>query len=93
MTLPRKEASAVSVMTAIGLVTTALGGGMYVGALANEVDSLKDEKEKVEEIQKDVSEMKSTLTEVQTTQKFVLQEQTKQDKKLDKILEKLEEMD
>lgn len=93
MTLPRKEASAISIMTAIGLITTALGGGMYVGALAQEVETLAQEKEKVAEIQREVKENSETLAVVETRQEFMLIEQAKQDKKLDKILDKLEEMD
>jgi hypothetical protein len=71
----RKEASFTSVATAIGLITTALSGGMYVGALANDVETLK--KENVEQsedhdrlivveteqrvIQKDVAEVKADV--------------------------------
>lgn len=93
MTLPRKEASAISIMTAIGLITTALGGGMYVGALANEVDTLKEEKQKVEEIQEEVKENTVAVARVEVRQEAILRAQVVQDKKLDKILEKLEEMD
>ena len=89
----RKEASAISVGTLITLVSMTLAGGTWVGAIASDVEALQDETAKIEEVQKEVSEINRTLTEVQTTQKFVLKEQTKQDKKLDKILEKLEDMD
>ena len=88
----RKEASFVSVVTAIGLATTALGGGMYVGALANDVNTLKQEKDKVELVQRKVQENSEALVAVQTKQSFMLAAQVKQDKKLDKILEKLEDL-
>jgi hypothetical protein len=93
MTAPRKEASVVSVMTAIGLITTALGGGMYVGALANEVESLAQEKEKTTEIQKEVKQNTVAVARVEVRQEAILRAQVQQDKKLDKILDKLEEMD
>lgn len=89
----RKEASLVSVGTLITVVGLTLAGGRWVGALDNEVEDLKEETDKIEEVQKEVQEISKSMTEVQTTQRFVLQEQSKQDKKLDKILEKLEEMD
>jgi DNA-binding FadR family transcriptional regulator len=89
----RKEASFISVMTAVGLVTTALGGGMYVGALANDVETLKKEKDKIEQVQEDVTSNKVALASVSATQTYILRKQTEQDKKLDKILEKLEALD
>jgi hypothetical protein len=60
----RKEASFTSVATAIGLITTALGGGMYVGALANDVETLK--KENVEQ-----QEDHDRLIVVETEQRVV----------------------
>ena len=66
---------------------------MYMGALANDVDTLKSESTKVEEIQEEVSENAVKLARVEVRQEAVIREQAKQDKKLDRILNKLEEMD
>lgn len=88
----RKEASFVSVITAIGLASTALGGGMYVGALASDVETLKEEKEKVTQIQKDVQANTVVLAGMTVQQAAIIKEQAKQDKKLDRILDKLEEL-
>jgi len=88
----RKEASGLSVGVAVTLTLAVLGGVYNYGALAQEVDQLQEETQKIEEVQKEVSEINQTLTEVQITQQFVLQEQSKQDEKLDRIIDKLEEM-
>jgi hypothetical protein len=78
MTQPRKEASFVSIATAIGLISVALSGGMYVGALANDVDTLKEQttaqkedhdrlikvEEKVDNIEDDVKETKEDVKEI-----------------------------
>ncbi len=89
----RKEASFVSVMTAVGLVTASLGGGMFVGALANDVENLKEEKDKIEQVQEEVKQNSIALATVATAQSYIIRQQTVQDKKLDAILEKLEELD
>lgn len=89
----RKEASFVSVATAVGLLTTAVGGGMWMGALATDVETLKEEKSKVEQIEDVVNNNTVALKGVTTTQGYIITEQAKQDKKLDKILQKLEELD
>lgn len=71
----KKEASFISVATAIGLVTTALGGGMWIGALASDVEQLQAQDKqrqedhdrliqvetKVENIEDDVLEVKSDV--------------------------------
>lgn len=93
MTHPRKEASFISVATAFGLITTAIGGGMYVGALASDVDTLKEEKQKVEQIEDEVKQNTETLIGVVVTQGYIITAQNKQDLKLDRIIQKLEEMD
>ena len=41
----RKDASQLSVGLAVALLTTAIGGGMYVGALANDVETLKQQQQ------------------------------------------------
>lgn len=88
----RKEASFTSVATLIGLLVTCLGGGMYVGALASDVETLKDEADKVDQIAEEVKENTETLIAVTTTQTYIIAAQAKQDIKLDKILDKLEEL-
>ena len=88
----RKEASVVSIATMITLLAMAVSGGTWVGAIANEVDGLKEDKAAVEETQKKVEDIDKTLTAVVTTQTFIMKKQSEQDKKLDKILEKLEEL-
>jgi septal ring factor EnvC (AmiA/AmiB activator) len=74
----RKDASFVSVATALALVTTALGGGMYMGALANDVEQLEQDQvqqkedhdrlikveQKVENIEDDVAETKKDVKEI-----------------------------
>jgi hypothetical protein len=87
----RKEASFVSIATAVGLITGALSGGMYMGSLAQEVEQVKKDVEKVEEIQRDVTTIKVTQAGLIASQAAILRAQDTQDKKLDKILEKLEE--
>lgn len=71
----RKDASFVSVATAIGLVTAALSGGMYMGALASDVETLEEQQKvvqedhdrlikvetKVEQIEDDVKETKQDV--------------------------------
>lgn len=64
----KKEASFISVATAIGLITTALGGGMYVGALANDVATLKQEHTAEEQQRK---EDHDRLIVVETEQKVI----------------------
>jgi hypothetical protein len=67
----KKEASFVSVATAVALVTMAVSGGMYVGALASDVETLEKEQEKQEEqIQKDhddVIKLKSDVEHIKQT--------------------------
>lgn len=92
MTVPRKEASVVSVATAITLIFAAISGGTWVGAIASDVDTLKEEKEKVEEIQTTVNENTVAVARVEVRQEAILRAQIMQDKKLDKIIEKLEEL-
>lgn len=89
----RGNASITSVLTAVGLLSASIGGGIYVGAIANEVQTLEEEVKKVEDVQQDLHDVEVKLTAVITRQEFMLQEQAKQDKKLDKIIDKLEEQD
>ncbi len=67
----RKEASFVSVATAVALVAMAVSGGMYVGALAESVDDLEEEQAKQEEqIQQDhddVVKLKSDVEHIKST--------------------------
>ncbi len=86
------RASNFSIGTAVALLGIAASGGVWVGAIASDVDTLKDEKAKITQIEKDVKENTVTLARVATNQEHLLVEQDKQDKKLDKILDKLEEM-
>ncbi len=74
----RKQASFISIATAVGLVTGALAGGMWLGAIANEVDTLQVEQlqnkedhdrlikveEKVDNIEEDVAETKEDVKEI-----------------------------
>lgn len=87
----RKEASFVSIATAVGLVTGALGGGMWMGSLAQEVENVKEDVAKVEEIQKDVTTIKVTQATLIAQQAAAMIRQAEQDRKLDRIIEKLEE--
>ena len=78
MTGIRKEASFVSVATAVGLITAALAGGAWVGAVENDVESLKQAQvqqtedhdrlikveTKVETIEDDVRETKADVKEI-----------------------------
>ena len=88
----RKEASLFSVGTAIALLGVAASGGVWVGAIASDVDTLKEDKQKIEKIEDEVKQNTVKLTEVATNQEHLLAEVDKQDKKLDKILDKLEEL-
>lgn len=90
--MERKQASYISIATALAMGTSAVAGGMWVGAIANEVDTLKEEKAKVTAIQENVQENSITLAEVQAKQEAMAKTQEKQDKKLDRILDKLEEL-
>ena len=87
----RKDVSYVSVATAIGLITAAIAGGVRFGALAEEVENFDRERNKVAEVQKEVQENSETLAAVVARQGLMLQAQERQDKKLDRILDKLEE--
>lgn len=88
-----KQPSYISIATAITMLTLAVGGGIKYGALAEEVESLAQEKEKVTEIQKEVKENTVAVARVEVRQEAILRSQAAQDKKLDKIIDKLEEMD
>jgi len=88
----RKEASIFSIGTAIALIGMVGTGGVWIGAIASDVDTLKEEADKVEQIAAEVKENTETLIAVSTTQTYIIVEQAKQDKKLDKILDKLEEL-
>ncbi len=72
-----KQASYISVATAISLATIAVGGGMYVGALASDVETL-------EEAQKTVKEDHDRLITVENNVKHLTagQETIKADVKL-----------
>ncbi len=75
MTGTRKEASYISVATAVALMLAAISGGSWVGAIANDVETVKKEQvaqkedhdrlikveSKVENIEEDVKETKATV--------------------------------
>lgn len=87
----RKEASYFSLATALSLMIAAVSGGIWVGAIASDVEHLQKDESKVEEIAKEVKANSVKLAAVAATQQAVLKAQEKQDKKLDKILDKLDE--
>lgn len=74
----RKEASFISIATAITLATVGAGGGLYVGALASDVETLQAQevqrkedhdtlvalKENVEDIKDDVDETKDDVKSI-----------------------------
>ena len=68
----------------------AVSGGMWVGAIANDVDNLKEEKSEVKQMREEVKKNTVTLATLSATQKAILKAQDNQDKKLDKILDKLD---
>jgi ACT domain-containing protein len=87
----RKEASFVSIATAITLVATAASGGMWMGSLAQEVEDIKEDVTKIEKIEEDVTDIKVTQAAMIAQAAAIMREQAQQDKKLDRIIEKLEE--
>ena len=75
----RKDASFVSVATAVALATTALGGGMYVGALASDVQQLQEQQKTTKEdhdrlivVEQSQKTMEKDLDEVKTDVKLIL---------------------
>ncbi len=88
---PRKEASYISVATAVALTIAAISGGITLGALANDVERLKEDQSEVKEIRKEVKKNTVALASLSATQTAMLKAQEKQDVKLDRILDKLDE--
>lgn len=73
------KASNFSIGVAVALLTTAVGGGMYIGALANEVETLKKEQEKADSdhdrlisMETEQHTMKTDIAEVKTDVKLIL---------------------
>ena len=75
----RKEASFVSVATAVGLIAAALSGGMFMGALASDVETL-------EEAQLIVKEDHDRLITVEAEVKHLTKTQDKMVKDIEAIL-------
>lgn len=87
----RKEASFVSVATAVTLGAMVLSGGMYVGSMAQEVEQLKKDVTEIEKIREDVTTIKVTQATLIAQQSAALIRQATQQETLNKILEKLED--
>jgi wobble nucleotide-excising tRNase len=75
-----KQASYVSVATAITLVAAAVSGGMYVGALADDVEELEKAQETAQEdhdrlvtVENEVKHIKKDVDEVKADVKSILQ--------------------
>jgi hypothetical protein len=75
----RKEASFISVATAITLATVGVGGGMYVGALATDVETLqeaqktvKEDHDRLIEVKNEVKHVKDDVTDVKADVKLIL---------------------
>jgi septal ring factor EnvC (AmiA/AmiB activator) len=74
----RKEASYISVATALGLLTAAAGGGAWMGAIASDVEALQKQEiqqkedhdrlikveERIKNISDDVIETKSDVKDI-----------------------------
>ncbi len=56
-----KNASSFSVGVAITLVVTVLGGGMYIGALANEVGRLTQDRQEQQEDHDNITTLKADV--------------------------------
>lgn len=75
-----KQASYVSVATALALVGAAVSGGMYVGALADDVEELEKAQETAQEdhdrlvtVENEVTHIKKDVDEVKADVKLILQ--------------------
>lgn len=75
-----KQASYFSVGTAIALVSTAVGGGMFVGALADDVEELEEAQKTIAEdhdrlvtVENEVKHIKKDVEEVRADVKAILQ--------------------
>jgi len=74
-----QKASSLSVVVAIGLLTTALAGGMYIGALASDVEMLqKQEIQRAEDhdtlvaLRTDVDHLKRSQDQIEIDVKAIL---------------------
>jgi len=75
----RKEASFISIATAVTLATVGVGGGMYVGALASDVESLqaqevqrKEDHDTLVALKQDVKNIKEDVDETKNDVKTIL---------------------
>lgn len=75
----RKDASFVSVATAVGLVGAALSGGLYMGALASDVETLEEAQKIVQEdhdrlitVENEVKHVKAAQVRIEENVKLIL---------------------
>jgi hypothetical protein len=75
-----KQASYISVATAISLATIAVGGGIFVGALASDVETLeqaqqtaKEDHDRLITVENEVKHVKEDMTTVKADVKLILQ--------------------
>lgn len=87
----RKEASYWSIGTAITMVAMAASGGMWMGTLAQEVAEVRKDVTQIEQIEEDITSIKVAQATIVAQQAAALIRQAQQDKKLDRIITKLEE--
>ena len=75
-----KQASYISVATAVSLATIAVGGGMYVGALASDVETLEkaqvtaqEDHDRLIKVETEMTQVKATVAETRADVKLILQ--------------------
>lgn len=75
-----KQASYVSIATAVSLMISAIGGGMWIGALASDVENLEEAQKTIAEdhdrlvtVENEVKHIKKDVEEVRADVKAILQ--------------------
>lgn len=88
----RKEASFVSIATAIGLVTSALVGGMYVGGVQADVNTLKQSSTKVETLIDRAATAQAERARIAARQEALRRDVDVANRKLDSLDDKLDKL-
>ena len=88
----RKEASVVSIATAIGLVTASLAGGMYMGGVQADVDTLKQDATKIETLIQTAATAAADRARIEVRQEALRRDMDTANRKLDKLDDKLDRL-